>query len=137
MRSRIIQLVTVMIVVALGATACVSQQNSATPEGASAETKSTTTEENKSVSEQTGPIAEEENSTAEENALALAEVKGEEEEEEETIADAIKASGEGPADTQGALPGTQEFGLTPRQLRDHIEKVEALIAKCMREEGKT
>lgn len=31
--------------------------------------------------------------------------------------------------------GTEEFGLTPRQLRDHIERSEQLIAKCMREEG--
>lgn len=36
---------------------------------------------------------------------------------------------------QGAQPGTEEFGLTPRQLVQNIEKVEALIAKCMREEG--
>jgi hypothetical protein len=32
-------------------------------------------------------------------------------------------------------PGTQEFGLTPRQLVGSIEKVEALISKCMREQG--
>ena len=28
--------------------------------------------------------------------------------------------------------GTEEFGLTPRQLVQSIEKVEALISKCMR-----
>ena len=31
--------------------------------------------------------------------------------------------------------GTEEFGLTPRQLVQYVEKVEALIAKCMRSEG--
>lgn len=34
-----------------------------------------------------------------------------------------------------AGPGTQEFGLTPRQLVQSIEKVEVLISKCMREQG--
>jgi len=34
-----------------------------------------------------------------------------------------------------AGPGTEEFGLTPRQLVRSIEKVEALIAKCMRNQG--
>lgn len=32
-------------------------------------------------------------------------------------------------------PGTEEFGLTPKQLVQSIEKVEALISKCMREQG--
>ena len=32
-------------------------------------------------------------------------------------------------------PGTEEFGLTPRQLVQSIETVEALISKCMREQG--
>jgi hypothetical protein len=32
-------------------------------------------------------------------------------------------------------PGTEEFGLTPKQLVQSIEKVEALISKCMRDEG--
>ncbi len=32
-------------------------------------------------------------------------------------------------------PGTEEFGLTPRQLVQSIEKVEALISKCMRAQG--
>lgn len=42
----------------------------------------------------------------------------------------------GGALAQGAAGvGTEEFGLTPRQLRDHIERAEQLIAKCMREEG--
>jgi hypothetical protein len=31
--------------------------------------------------------------------------------------------------------GTEEFGLTPKQLVEAIEKVEALISKCMREQG--
>ncbi len=31
--------------------------------------------------------------------------------------------------------GTEEFGLTPKQLVESIDKVEALIAKCMREQG--
>lgn len=34
-----------------------------------------------------------------------------------------------------ALPGTQEFGLTTKQLVQSIEKVEALISKCMRDQG--
>ena len=34
-----------------------------------------------------------------------------------------------------ATPGTQEFGLTGRQLVQNIEKVEAQIAKCMRGQG--
>lgn len=34
-----------------------------------------------------------------------------------------------------AEPGTEEFGLTPRQLVQSIEKVEGLIAQCMREQG--
>lgn len=31
--------------------------------------------------------------------------------------------------------GTEEFGLTTKQLVQNVEKVEALIAKCMREQG--
>lgn len=34
-----------------------------------------------------------------------------------------------------AGPGTEEFGLTTKQLVQSVEKVEALIAKCMREQG--
>ena len=34
-----------------------------------------------------------------------------------------------------ATPGTEEFGLTPRQLVQSIETVEALISTCMREQG--
>jgi hypothetical protein len=34
-----------------------------------------------------------------------------------------------------ATPGTEEFGLTPKQLVQYIEKVEALISKCMRDQG--
>ena len=32
-------------------------------------------------------------------------------------------------------PGTEEFGLSPRELVQAVEKVEALIAQCMREQG--
>ncbi|WP_089729834.1 hypothetical protein [Candidatus Thiosymbion oneisti] len=32
-------------------------------------------------------------------------------------------------------PGTEEFGLTPRELVQAIDRVEALIAKCMRGQG--
>lgn len=35
----------------------------------------------------------------------------------------------------GNEPGTEEFGLTPRQLVKHVEMVETLIAKCMRSHG--
>jgi hypothetical protein len=34
-----------------------------------------------------------------------------------------------------ASPGTEKFGLTPKQLVQTIEMVEAAIAKCMRSEG--
>lgn len=34
-----------------------------------------------------------------------------------------------------AVPGTEEFGLTPKQLVQSIETVESLISKCMREQG--
>lgn len=34
-----------------------------------------------------------------------------------------------------AGPGTEEFGLTPKQFVQAIEKVEALISKCMRGQG--
>jgi hypothetical protein len=33
------------------------------------------------------------------------------------------------------VPGTQEFGLTTRQLVQSIDKVEALISRCMRDQG--
>lgn len=36
---------------------------------------------------------------------------------------------------ESAVPGTQEFGLSPRQLVQSIEKVEALISRCMRDQG--
>jgi hypothetical protein len=36
---------------------------------------------------------------------------------------------------QTALPGTEEFGMTKKELVQAIEKVEALIAQCMRVEG--
>ena len=31
--------------------------------------------------------------------------------------------------------GTEEFGMSPRELVQAIEKTEALIAQCMREQG--
>jgi hypothetical protein len=40
-----------------------------------------------------------------------------------------------PAVAQTALPGTEEFGLTKRELVEAIEKVELLISQCMREQG--
>ncbi len=44
----------------------------------------------------------------------------------------------GPVGAQsGAAAGTEEFGLTQRELVQAIEKVEAAIAKCMREQGFT
>jgi hypothetical protein len=36
---------------------------------------------------------------------------------------------------QSRLPGTQEFGLSEKELVQKIEAVEPLIAKCMREQG--
>jgi hypothetical protein len=39
------------------------------------------------------------------------------------------------ASAQTALPGTEEFGMTKKELVQAIEKVEALIAECMRQEG--
>jgi hypothetical protein len=42
----------------------------------------------------------------------------------------------GPAAAQAlAGLGTEEFGLSPKQLVEAIEKVEGLVAKCMREQG--
>lgn len=41
----------------------------------------------------------------------------------------------GPGGAQQAGKGTEEFGLTPRQLVEVVEKVEALISQCMRQEG--
>jgi hypothetical protein len=41
----------------------------------------------------------------------------------------------GRANAQTALPGTGEFGLSDRELVQAVEKVEALIAQCMREHG--
>ncbi len=58
-----------------------------------------------------------------------------------------KTNGEADGETEGVttggndeekqtdLPGTEEFGLTPRELVQAVEKVEALIAECMREQG--
>jgi hypothetical protein len=36
---------------------------------------------------------------------------------------------------QKAAVGKEEFGLSPKQLVQHVEKVEAAIAKCMRSQG--
>ncbi len=49
-------------------------------------------------------------------------------------ANALAASS-GSAAGQDRLPGTEEFGLTKRELAKAIEEVEALVSKCMRENG--
>lgn len=41
----------------------------------------------------------------------------------------------GTAVAQSARPGTEEFGLTMKELVQKVEQVEALIAECMREQG--
>jgi hypothetical protein len=41
----------------------------------------------------------------------------------------------GSAVAQSAKPGTEEFGLTMKELVQKVEQVEALIAECMREQG--
>jgi hypothetical protein len=41
----------------------------------------------------------------------------------------------GTATAQSQQPGTEEFGLTMKELVQAIEKVETLIAQCMREQG--
>ncbi len=41
----------------------------------------------------------------------------------------------GGVNAQAAIPGAGEFGLTDRELVQAVEKVEALIAQCMREQG--
>jgi hypothetical protein len=46
----------------------------------------------------------------------------------------LAVSGVSGAEPQDA-PGQAEFGLTERELVQHIEKVEALIARCMRAQG--
>lgn len=51
-----------------------------------------------------------------------------------TIAAIVLLAGSACAQAQGS-PGTEEFGLTPKQLVQAIEKVEALISKCMRDQG--
>lgn len=43
----------------------------------------------------------------------------------------------GLVEAQQAGMGTEEFGLSPRQLVEVVEKVEALISQCMRQEGFT
>lgn len=52
------------------------------------------------------------------------------------VTSAVLAFLVGPAAAQApAGLGTEEFGLSPKQLVEAIEKVEGLIAKCMREQG--
>jgi hypothetical protein len=46
-----------------------------------------------------------------------------------------KASLAPQAGKSSGLPGTEEFGLTQRELVQAIERVEGLIARCMREQG--
>jgi len=41
----------------------------------------------------------------------------------------------GSAAAQSDRPGTEEFGLSMKELVQSVEKVEALIAECMREQG--
>jgi hypothetical protein len=41
----------------------------------------------------------------------------------------------GSASAQTPLPGTEEFGLTSREIVQAVEQVESLIAQCMREQG--
>jgi hypothetical protein len=48
---------------------------------------------------------------------------------------AESASSQTAGSGKAQLPGTEEFGLSRKQLVQAIEKVEALIAKCMREQG--
>jgi len=47
----------------------------------------------------------------------------------------LLAGGAGAQDQPAA--GTEEFGLSPKQLVESVEKVEALISRCMREQGFT
>jgi hypothetical protein len=51
-----------------------------------------------------------------------------------TIVVIVLFAGSACAQAQGS-PGTEEFGLTPKQLVQSVEKVEALISKCMRDQG--
>lgn len=46
------------------------------------------------------------------------------------------ASTDGGSDQENAEPlGTEEFGLSKKELRESVEKAEALISQCMREQG--
>jgi hypothetical protein len=45
------------------------------------------------------------------------------------------ASAEGEPSGKAELPGIKEFGLTEEQFNQHVEKTQALIAKCMTEAG--
>ncbi|MDI6777218.1 MAG: hypothetical protein QMD03_08310 [Syntrophales bacterium] len=44
-------------------------------------------------------------------------------------------AGAAPKEKSPAGPGTEEFGLTPKELVQAIKRVETLISKCMREQG--
>lgn len=134
MSKRTIEVLTVMIMIAIGATACVNRQNSDVKHRAAATTKASAVEQGPSTAEQSAPTAEENLATTEESGSSASENTSTTE-EEESIADVIKASGDNKTDPQEGQPGSQEFGLTTRQLRDNIEAVEAVIAKCMREQG--
>src|SRR5712671_960262 len=41
----------------------------------------------------------------------------------------------GSASAQTNRPGTEEFGMSPKELVQSVEKVEALIADCMHKQG--
>jgi hypothetical protein len=45
------------------------------------------------------------------------------------------ASAEGEQTGKAKLPGVKEFGLSEEQFNEHVEKTQALIAKCMTEAG--
>jgi hypothetical protein len=51
------------------------------------------------------------------------------------VAFATVLSFAGSPNAQTARPGTEEFGLTDRELVQSVERVETLIAQCMREQG--
>jgi hypothetical protein len=52
-----------------------------------------------------------------------------------TLAALLLLAGRGGAQQPQTGTGTEEFGLTPRQLVEVVERVEALISRCMRQEG--
>lgn len=52
-----------------------------------------------------------------------------------SVANQNNATGQQPVGSQVGLPGTEEFGLSKKELVTSIEAVEANIAKCMQEAG--